>query len=76
MPNLNKKISKSEAASLDFSKKKQGGDDEAGLSEDDLRLKEYQEKYLPDQGEVAEWDEDEEGEDDAIKRKSGGRAGG
>ena len=62
--NLNKKISKSEAASLDFSKKKQGGDDEAGLSEDDLRLKEYQEKYLPDQGEVAEWDEDEEGEDE------------
>jgi signal recognition particle receptor subunit alpha len=74
--NSNKKISKSEAASLDFSKKPQ--EEEAGLSEDDLRLKEYQEKYLPDQGEVAEWEEDDEhadeSDDDDDSGDNAGRA--
>lgn len=64
--NMKKKISESEVAALDFSKRPQNRlsfESDKILSEDDLRLREYQDKYLPDQGEVAEWDTDGNSED-------------
>jgi len=68
-----KKISKKEAEALDRSKKPNGA------STEDLVLKEYQDKYLPEQGEVADWEKedapllDEEDEDEELQEE--GRVG-
>jgi len=49
----NKKLSKKAAEALDRSKKPEGA------SSEDLMLKEYQDKYLPESGEVADWEKEE-----------------
>ena len=60
-----KKLSKKAAGALDFSKRDLSGEPEA--DDEEARIQEMKETYLPDEGEGAAWDEaDAEWEDDAA----------
>ena len=69
----NGKLSKGAAASLDYSNRIRpsgsssgslhgGGSSTNSLTEDELRVQEYQQKYLPDAGETAAWEDSDDGE--------------
>mmetsp|Transcript_15478 Transcript_15478/g.18350 ORF Transcript_15478/g.18350 Transcript_15478/m.18350 type:complete len:616 (+) Transcript_15478:19-1866(+) len=64
-----KKLSKSAELELDFSKKNKNPENGAEMNEDDERLKEYQEKYLPDTGEQAEWEEEDSDLEDEAEQE-------
>eukprot|EP00617_Octactis_speculum_P006202 CAMPEP_0185773752 /NCGR_PEP_ID=MMETSP1174-20130828/74945_1 /TAXON_ID=35687 /ORGANISM="Dictyocha speculum, Strain CCMP1381" /LENGTH=604 /DNA_ID=CAMNT_0028460569 /DNA_START=35 /DNA_END=1849 /DNA_ORIENTATION=+ len=59
-----KRLSKKEADKLDRSSSTMGQDDI-----DELQNKEYEAKYLPDTNEVAEWDEEDDQDEEALEEE-------